>query len=137
MIHLTNNTCCSCGKTNLDWNLNHSVSKIELFKCGHGTCKKCYQNIRHDFKCPVCNLDGQLHTAPEPKTIDKWNTFAEWYAEYSVFIESGCANNIIRHTMFGKQLLRLIKENRKNIKSQKNLKSGKLNKVSTNAKTSA
>ena len=113
MIHLNDNTCYDCKRPGLKWNINYTVTDMEMFKCGHGLCKDCFGKIRNNFRCPICNEDGQLHTTENPENIGTWNSFAEWYDEYKIYIETGYADNIIQHTVFGKQLLRLMKENKK------------------------
>ena len=127
MIHLKNNTCHNCKMTNLSWSLNHAKTEMEIFKCGHGLCKKCFLAIKNNFECPICKDTGQEHTAPGPEYIQKWITLAEWYNEYKIYIESGAATNVLKHTKFGQQLLRLLRENReiKNSLSKKS-KSPKL-----------
>ena len=125
MIHINDNTCHNCQTPNLIWNLNYSVTHMEMFKCGHGLCKKCFLEIKNDFACPICKEGGQLHTTEEndPERFGKWISFAQWYNEFQIYIESGCATNLILNTAFGQQLLRLIKENKKSKK--KNKKSNK------------
>ena len=120
MIHITGNTCPICLNENLRWNLNICKSDMQMFKCGHGTCKECYKKLRNsqnEFMCPCCRTGTQSHTvAFYSQERGKWTTFAEWYNDYETYIQSGVANNVVKNTNFGKQLLRLIKENRKNRK---------------------
>ena len=123
MIHLENNQCPICLKNNLVWNLNISKSDMQMFKCGHGLCKGCYQKKNIDnFSCPSCGESAQLHLAEIMKSgVIECATFAEWYGDFGVYIESGAAKNILKHTNFGRQLLRLIKEvkiDKKKIKSK-------------------
>lgn len=113
MIHIKNNTCPVCMDENFNWNLNYIKSDIELFKCGHGTCKDCYKKMSKDFKCCICRSEGQKHTISCDIQIDEWKTFNEWYTEYEIYIKSGCAKNIINNTSYGKQLKRLYRESKK------------------------
>ncbi len=114
MIHITGNQCPICLRDNLNWNINIVNSDMHLFKCGHGTCKSCYLNWKSskpELTCPTCRGTGQSYLngfGLEP--LDKWITFAEWYNHWEVFIKAGSANNVIKHTSFGQQLLRLVKE---------------------------
>ncbi len=69
MINIENNTCPICLQEDLSWNLNYSKTQIEMFKCGHGTCKVCYQQMQQTnreqnkcFSCPLCREDEQQHT---------------------------------------------------------------------------
>lgn len=114
MIHIKNNQCPICLNENLKWNLNIKKSDMHMFKCGHGTCKECYNTLisTSEFSCPCCRATSQAYTTGfNSSEINQWNTFAEWYQEYDIFIRSGAANNILKTTNFGKQLRRLIKEN--------------------------
>ena len=111
MIHIENNQCPICLKNDLVWNLNISKSDMQMFKCGHGTCKDCYRKLKNQqedqqekFSCPSCKIYTIGNT---------WTTFSEWYGEYEIFIKAGSANKLVKNTSFGKQLLRLIKESRK------------------------
>lgn len=116
-INITGNTCPICLNENLKWNLNICKSDMQMFKCGHGTCKECYRNLRNsteEFFCPCCRETEQLHTVGFcTNQLEKWTTFAEWYNEYEIYITTGAAKNIIKNTAFGKQLLRIRKECRK------------------------
>lgn len=125
MIHIKNNTCNSCQKTNLNWSLNYAKTDMEIFRCGHGLCKKCFSEIKNNFECPICKDTGQLHTAPDPEYTKTWISIAEWYNEYQIYIESGCATNILKHTKFGQQLLRLLRENKEEKNLSKKPKSSK------------
>ena len=115
LINRKNNTCPICLTDNLSWNLNYSKTQMEMFKCGHGTCKQCFQKMQQmnrtcekSFSCPLCREHEQQHTTGFlTKNVGKWTTFAEWYNEFEIYIKSGLANNIIRNSVFGKQLLRL------------------------------
>ena len=125
MIHIENNTCSICLQEGLSWNLNYSKTEMEMFKCGHGTCKNCYKKMKteNSFSCPLCRGDEQQYKIGFlTQTVNKWTTFSEWYDEFDIFIKSGTANNIIKNTTFGQQLYRLMKENKKllreNTKSQ-------------------
>lgn len=122
VIHLKNNECPICLETDKNWNINIYKSDMHLFKCGHGTCKCCFNKLRateSGFSCPLCRDEGQKYYLNfQSNQQGMWLTFAEWYSEYEIFIKSGSANNIIHNTMFGKQLLRLIKES----KNKKKLK---------------
>ena len=114
--------CPICLTENLEWNLNKSKSHMQMFRCGHGTCNDCYNKLKNSqdtFSCPTCRTTEQLHTVGFcSEQLGSWTTFAEWYNEFEVYIKSGVANNIVRNTTFGKQLLRLIKETKSsNIKS--------------------
>ena len=114
MIHIKGNNCPTCPAEDLCWHLDIEKSDVHMFRCGHGTCKKCYNDwkaTKSDFTCPICRETGQLHTtgrAQDP--LDIWDTFAEWYNQFDTFIKAGAADNIIRNTRFGKQLLRLVRE---------------------------
>lgn len=115
MIHICGNSCHACSKQNLKWSLNYGKSDIEMFQCGHGQCKECYRNNKvpnEEYLCPICGI-GELEykngfTKDSP--ISKWATFAEWYNNYDIYITSGMANNILRHTIYGRHLIRLMKE---------------------------
>lgn len=119
MIHINNNQCPVCLTDDLKWNLNYNISQIEMFKCGHGTCKNCYRKIitnkesNKSFSCPVCRGDEQQYICGfmSDKT-NSWNTFSEWYSDYEIYIKSGVAKNIVKNSRFGKQLLRLLRESR-------------------------
>tara|TARA_R110002072_G_scaffold255576_1_gene414375 strand:- start:354 stop:620 length:267 start_codon:yes stop_codon:yes gene_type:complete len=79
-----------------------------MFKCGHGTCKKCLPKLleKGAFQCPMCREEGQKHYI----NIDgqrEWITFSEWFNEYEIYIMNGCNKNIIKNSNFGKQLIRL------------------------------
>jgi len=123
MIHIENNTCPICLQEGLSWSSNYSKSQVEIFKCGHGTCKDCYKKIKsqNSFSCPLCRGDEQLYKRGFiTEAVSKWTTFAEWYDDFEIFIKCGKANNIIKNTAFGQQLYRLIQENKKRIReSQK------------------
>ena len=117
LINRKNNTCPICLTDNLSWNLNYSKTQMEMFKCGHGTCKGCLQTMKQlnrkqgkSFSCPLCRGDEQQHTTgflTTTNNVGKWTTVAEWYNEFEIFINSGLADNIIRNSVFGKQLLRI------------------------------
>jgi len=119
-VHITDNTCSICLTENLKWHIDICKSDMQMFKCGHGTCKSCYvklKNVSAEFSCPLCRSQSQLHnTGFLTSKTEKWTTFEEWYNDYEIYIKAGAANNIIRNTAFGKQLMRLYKENkRKNV----------------------
>lgn len=120
MIHIENNKCPVCLKDGLSWHLDICKSDMQMFKCGHGICKDCYIKLRNsqsEFSCPYCRENSQVNSIEFGyDKREKWTTFAEWYNEYEIFIKAGVANNVVKNTNFGKQLLRLIKENRKNRK---------------------
>ena len=119
LICICNNKCQNCSKDNLSWNLRYSNSDMELFRCGHGLCKDCYCLIKDNFSCPICGDQGQLHNGENGNyELEKWKTFHEWYGDYGLYIESGMAQNIIKYTSFGKQLLRLIKDAKKKDKGK-------------------
>ena len=117
MIHNNNNTCPICLTDNLKWNLNICKSDLQMFKCGHGTCKECYiklKNMDTGFSCPCCREKEQkflLHFGCNKN--EKWTTFSEWYNDYEIFITSGQAKNVIKNSSFGKQLIRLYKEDKR------------------------
>ena len=127
MIHIKDNQCPICLTEELKWNIDICKSDMQMFKCGHGTCKTCYTNLiktQEEFSCPCCRGREQLHmVAFCSQEKGKWTTFAEWFNEYEIFIKSGSANNIVQNTNFGKQLLRLMKEARINNKKKKKLSS--------------
>jgi len=118
-INIENNSCPICLTENLSWNLEYYKTQMEMFKCGHGTCKQCLnkmqqQNFKcgNSFSCPLCREHEQQHTSGFfTNNIGKWTTFAEWYNEFEIYIKSGLANNIIRNSVFGKQLLRIMGRN--------------------------
>ena len=113
MINITGNNCPCCPKTNLSWNLNYDKTEVEMFKCGHGTCKKCYKEMCEEsvcFSCPVCNEGEQLYNMRFlTSSVLKWTTFADWYTDYDSYIKSGLAKNVVKNSTFGKQLLRLAR----------------------------
>ncbi len=121
MIHIENNECPICFTQGLLWNINHQKTQIEMFKCGHGICKECYKNMcianktdERSFSCPLCREDEQQFSLQLFTTqTGAWATFAEWYSDYEIYIKSGSANNIVKNSAFGQQLLRLIRENPK------------------------
>ena len=89
MIHIKNNQCPICLNENLKWNLNIKKSDMHMFKCGHGTCKECYNTLisTSEFSCPCCRATSQAYTTGfNSSEINQWNTFAEWYQEYDIFI---------------------------------------------------
>ena len=115
MIHIENNQCPICLKDGLGWNLNICKSDMQMFACGHGTCKDCYRKLKNQqedrqekFSCPSCKICIIGNTAI---------TCSEWYGEYEIFIRAGSANKLVKKSSFGKQLLRLIKESRKSTKN--------------------
>jgi hypothetical protein len=114
MIHVKDNQCPICLTDNLCCNLDIQKSDMQMFKCGHGTCKSCYtkwKTSKTEFTCPTCREIGQSYSNGFGlESSEKWDTFAEWYNHWEVFIKAGSANNIIKHSSFGKQLLRLVKE---------------------------
>ena len=114
MIRIKNNTCPICRVNELEWNLEYSKTQMEMFKCGHGTCKECYRQIQKlnlkqckPFSCPQCKI-----VYMREKNI----RFAEWYNEHEIFIKTGSANNMLLNTDFGNQLIRIMKESRKAVK---------------------
>ena len=115
MIHNSKNTCPICLNDDLKWNIDIYKSDMQMFKCGHGTCKICYLNLQNSnseqFSCPICRAGKQVYSSGflTAKT-EKWTTFAEWYNDYEIYIHAGLAKNIIKNSLFGKQLLRLYKE---------------------------
>ena len=114
MIHVCDNTCPICLKENLDWNIDIRKSKMHMFKCGHGTCKDCYTELISKcdvFKCPTCRENGQKHYINLDGSKE-WITFSQWYSEYEIFIKNGHAKNVIKNSVFGQQLIRLIRENK-------------------------
>ena len=112
MMHIINNTCPICLDENLNWDLNYSKSKLELFSCGHGVCKKCFIQISKNFKCCLCRNEGQQHTANIHDSSNRWLTFNDWYNDFEIYIKAGSARNIINNTSYGKQLKRLYKESK-------------------------
>ena len=129
MIHSEHNVCPICLTDELSWDLDHQKSQVEMFKCGHGTCKGCYKELRSktshsteyplSFSCPLCRGDEQLHTVGFlTEETGKWTTFDEWYSDYEIFIKAGLAKNVVKNSTFGQQLLRLIRENKKNKKNK-------------------
>jgi len=129
-INIENNKCPICLVNNLSWNLKYSKTQMEMFKCGHGTCKQCYRQMQDinrkcgkGFSCPLCRAHEQIHTIGFNTTNKgKWITFAEWYLDFEIYIMSGVANNILQNTVFGKQLLRITKtleQNNKPIKMKR------------------
>ena len=120
MIHISGNECPICLTEDLNWNINICKSDMHMFKCGHGTCKSCYIkliNTTKEFACPCCRTNEQYYyNSICSIETNKWTTFSEWYSEYEIYIKTGTANNVVKNSSFGKQLLRLIKENRKNKK---------------------
>ena len=101
---------------------------MEMFKCGHGTCKECYQKIIEEsknsllvgfkgcplsFSCPLCRGDEQQHIIGFlADQTGSWTTFSEWYSDYEIYIKSGVAKNVVKNSTFGRQLLRLVRETR-------------------------
>jgi hypothetical protein len=111
---------------------------MEMFKCGHGSCKDCYRKKKKktnfsnpvsvnpvyistetneciiNFSCPLCRENEQHYSMDFfTENTGKWTTFSEWYNEFEVYIKSGIAKNIVYNSTFGKQLLRLLRENKK------------------------
>ena len=117
MIHISGNECPICLTEDLKWNIDIYKSDMHMFKCGHGTCKSCYKkliNTTKEFACPSCRTDEQYYYNRFcSREINKWTTFSQWYSEYEIFIKAGAANNVVKNSIYGKQLIRLIKENRK------------------------
>lgn len=124
-IHIKNNECPICLEKNLGWDLDICKSDMHMFKCGHGTCKACFNTMRsttQGFSCPMCRDTGQEHYLNFMSNRQgMWLTFAEWYNEYEIYIKAGAAKNIIYNSSFGKQLLRLAKESRKKKKQNHTL----------------
>lgn len=122
MIHIKHNQCPVCLESGLSWNINITKSDMHMFKCGHGTCKSCFNKLRSSqkgFCCPLCRDSGQQYYLNfQANGRGMWLTFAEWYNEYEIYINCGCANNILRYSSFGQQLTRLIRESKK-IKAMK------------------
>ena len=123
MIHIKNNECPICMTEDLDWHIDIHRSDMHLFKCGHGTCKSCFNSLRSTtvgFCCPLCRDSGQQHYLNfQSNKRGMWLTFAEWYSEYDIFIKAGSANSVVHNSSFGKQLLRLIRESKKQKKRTK------------------
>lgn len=120
MIHVNNNKCPICLTDDLPWNLNHTLSKMEMFKCGHGTCKYCYHKMVSStecslsFSCPLCRGNEQPYKLGVlSDDVSKWTTFAEWYSDFEIYIKAGVANNVVQTSTFGQQLLRLMRESRR------------------------
>lgn len=115
-VHITDNICSICLTENLKWHIDICKSDMQMFKCGHGTCKSCYvklKNVSAEFSCPLCRSQSQLHaTGFLTSKTEKWTTFEEWYNDYEIYIKAGAAHNVIKNTAFGKQLTRLYKENK-------------------------
>ena len=120
MISITDNTCPICLKDGLKWNLNIRYSDVQMFKCGHGTCKECYREMQNkisEFSCPCCRGHEQHYKDRfGSDETNKWTTFAEWYNEFEIYIRAGAGANLVKNTEFGKQLLRLRKEQKNNCK---------------------
>lgn len=59
------NTCSICYNSaffsrNLSQRLHETLPAMELFKCGHGMCKNCWNQMKTsstDMKCPFCRKD--------------------------------------------------------------------------------
>ena len=124
MIHLSNNTCFKCSTNDLIWSLDYTKTDVEMFPCGHGLCKDCYTKLKDptvEFFCPQCGTGEKkyMNGFKKDSPICKWATFAVWYDDFEVYILSGKADNILQNTVYGKQLLRLIRENRKIKKTHK------------------
>ena len=135
LIIIENNTCPMCFRKELSWNLHYSKTQMEMFKCGHGTCKQCYRQMKllnikqgKSFSCPQCGEHEQLYRSGRLFTNDtkSWTTFAEWFDDWHEYIKQGLVNNVVKNTVFGKQLLRIIKEVKA---SQKKIKLDKVNKT--------
>ena len=65
MIHVKDNQCPICLTDNLCWNLDIQKSDMQMFKCGHGTCKSCYtkwKTSKTEFTCPTCREIGQSYS---------------------------------------------------------------------------
>lgn len=116
LINVENNTCPVCRIENLSWNLHYSKTQMEMFKCGHGTCKECYKQLQQlnrkqgkSFSCPRCGEREQQYRSGRlfSNESKSWTTFAEWYDDWHEYIKMGIANNIVKNTVFGKQLLRI------------------------------
>ena len=122
MIHIKHNECPICLERNLGWHIDIGKSDMHMFRCGHGTCKSCFNTLRSTttgFSCPLCRDSGQQHYLNfQSNKRGMWLTFAEWYNEYEIYIKAGSAHNIIRNSNFGKQLLRLIKESKRSKKTR-------------------
>ena len=116
-VKIEDNECPICLEKELCWNVDICKSDMHMFKCGHGTCKSCFNKMRSTkpgFYCPVCRTGGQEHYLNfMSNRRGMWLTFAEWYHEYEIYIKSGTARNIIYKSSFGKQLLRLVRESKK------------------------
>ena len=67
LVQLKNNLCPVCYKDNLYCHYNSNKSNVEVFECGHFTCKECFLKIKLDFKCPICR-----HCGGEFKTLTDW-----------------------------------------------------------------
>ena len=132
MINIEGNTCPICLISDLNWNLHINKSDVHMFKCGHGTCKSCFiklNNSSSQFKCPLCREEGQKYKSLIPDINDtpsyeikECKTFAEWFDTYEIFITSGAFRNGLKHTNFGTQLIRLIKQSKQNKQSKPNPK---------------
>ena len=103
MIHVNDNSCPICLEDSLSWNLKYCKTKMEMFKCGHGTCKDCYKQLiiknaeqNVCFSCPLCKEDEQKYSIGFfTEKRGTWITFDDWYSEFEPYIKSGLANNIV------------------------------------------
>ena len=117
MCYITkkHNKCPICLVENLSWNIQYKKTQMEMFKCGHGTCKQCYQSLLfHNkkkgicFRCPQCReYDKEYRCSFFTRSLQSWTTFSEWYDDYEIYINSSAGNNIINKSVFGKQLIRI------------------------------
>ena len=76
------NTCDICNETvKFSLCLDPDGSRFELLVCGHGICKKCYDEMRKrssKFVCPYCRSGGMrlINTGGAPEK--RINTFSEF-----------------------------------------------------------
>jgi len=117
MCYITkkNNKCPICLVNGLSWNVRYAKTHMEMFKCGHGTCKQCYKQIQIlnkkkgiNFTCPLCReYDHEYRSSFFTSSLKSWVTFDEWYDDYEIYINTNVTSNIIKNSVFGKQLLRI------------------------------
>ena len=69
---------------------------MELFRCGHGMCKICYDTMtkdKSDFSCPFCRDHGRVYNIT---TLTKGfsNTFSQFLQEFD---KNPCLLQYVRH----------------------------------------
>lgn len=96
------NTCKICFNEcyysiKIPQNKHKKYNNMILFRCGHGTCNDCYNNFKHNFKCPFCRNDSVnvMEHFGSQSIKCTMNTLDEFLSEWSNFLERAMKSNHI------------------------------------------